>query len=260
MSQYPSMGIVIVLVSLVCFIYILRIIQVKTGLRPEFVRKTLHVVMGFETLAFPWFFHEFWPVLLLAVISMILFSILRFYPPLRRSFGSVIYSIKRDSFGEFFFPLGVASLFYLADGGALLYSISILALVIGDSTAALVGIRIGRIYYHSINDKKTLEGTFSFFFITSLITLIMLKSFMETNLLDAFLISLNAGIILALVEAIGTKGSDNYFIPVVSIIALEKIMAYSTSINLLIFGNMLFFCFVLYSIRGIHTNIMFTND
>jgi len=260
MNQHPSAGIAFVLISLVLLIFLLRFVQLKTTLHPESIRKILHLVMGLVTLAFPWIFNEAWPVFILAFISMLLFSMLRFYPPLNRSIGSVLYSIKRDSMGEFFFPLGVAALFYLADGNALLYSVSILALVVGDTAAALVGIRFGRLYYHSFKGKKTVEGSLAFFIITSLITFVLLQLFSDINNIHALLISLNLGIMLALVEASGSKGSDNFFIPIVSILVIENLIKYNQFFLSLILTGLICLSIVLYVLRGIRTNVLFSND
>ena len=80
---------------------------------PELRRKLVHVGMGVVVIWFPWIFDATWPVWTLAALSIAAFCLLRTLSPLQRSFGKVLYGVKRQSWGEFCWPFSVALLFTL---------------------------------------------------------------------------------------------------------------------------------------------------
>ena len=75
--------------------------------------------------------------------------------------GAVAHRVERATFGELYFPLSVAWLFWLTCGDdPLLFVIPILMLTLADAAAAVVGARYGLTPY--IGAGKSLEGSAAF--------------------------------------------------------------------------------------------------
>jgi phytol kinase len=89
-----AQGISLVLAVLGGLIIGLQQYQRRYSPHPEIVRKLLHVPMGLITLSFPWLFDRPLPVVLLAAIAILTLLALRFYPPLRQRYGSVLGGVR----------------------------------------------------------------------------------------------------------------------------------------------------------------------
>jgi phytol kinase len=175
----PWLGIVLVLTALGCLMGGLRLYQRLAQPHPEVLRKILHVGMGLVTLSFPWLFDRFWPVLVLAVLSVALLGSLRLFSALKRSLGSVVSGVARASLGDIYFPVAVTVLFLLFLNGpgtpsdshtladfdrrAILYCVPLLLLTLADAAAALVGVSYGRLRYETVDGVKSAEGSLAFF-------------------------------------------------------------------------------------------------
>src|SRR5262249_1979590 len=140
-------------------------------LHPELARKIVHMGMGGVTLTFPWLFHEAWPVLLLAGVSILGLLALRVVGSLKSALGSVLGGVSRVSLGELYFPLAVRVLFVLFLGGPdgervpriILYAAPILLLTLADAAAALIGVSYGRLHYVTADGVKSWEGSLACF-------------------------------------------------------------------------------------------------
>ena len=202
-------------------------VQLKYALHPEFTRKALHVAMGLAALSFPWLFAHAWPVVLLAGMSISLFAVLRFFPPLRRGLGAVIYSVKRNSLGEFYFPAGILAVFLISYDDVLLYSVSILTLALADPAAAFVGMRCGRPWYWGRRSAKTIQGSLAFLLVTVMLVLLLLKTQAEPDGVRSLLVAVNLAVPLMLVEASAQNGLDNLLVPVSAVFLLKWLLACS---------------------------------
>ena len=87
----------------------LQVYARATAARPETTRKMFHAGSGVLTLAFPFLFHETWPVLLLTGASALLIAAVKFLPALRARYGSVANRVERTTLGELYFPVSVGA-------------------------------------------------------------------------------------------------------------------------------------------------------
>jgi phytol kinase len=145
-------------------------------------------------------------------------------PLLRRSVGGVLHGVERDSRGELYFPLAVASVFYLSDGVAVLYVIPILLLTLADATAALIGVRYGMVMFETFEGgRKSLEGAVAFFTVAFLCTHLTLLLVSHVGRVETLLIGVEIGFLVMLVELVAWRGLDNLFIPLFSFALLYNI-------------------------------------
>ncbi|MBI1880255.1 MAG: hypothetical protein HYR94_18885 [Chloroflexi bacterium] len=226
----PWLGIILVLGMLGMLIGALRWYKLRYQPHPELVRKLLHIGMGLTALTFPWLFTSAWPVLLLAAITVPGLLLFRRVKALKQQLGGVIDGVKRPrSWGEIYFPLGVAALFLLSDGEPLRYSIPLLLLALGDAVAALVGVRYGLLHYTTLEGHKSAEGSLAFFIVAFFSAYIPLLLFSQTGRAETLLISLILGLLLMIVEAIAWHGLDNLLIPVVGFLFLNTFLEMSVT-------------------------------
>jgi phytol kinase len=196
---------------------------------PEIVRKLLHMGMGATSLAFPWLFHEAWPVVTLTVIASAGLFVLRNVRAVRRQFGSVLHGVTRESFGEFFFALGVGGLFVLSEGDKLLFTIPVLTLTVADAVAALIGLRYATIRFATPDGFKSAEGSVAFFTAAFLCCLVPLLLLSRVGRLESLLIALVLAVLVMLLEAISWTGLDNLAIPLVGFELLKSFIALPAS-------------------------------
>jgi phytol kinase len=205
-------GIITVMSVLLAAIGLLRWYQAAHKPHPEVVRKMLHVIMGGVTITFPWVFSQVWPVWLLAIVSALTLSAIKYLPALKQSVGSVVCSVNRQTYGELCFPLAVAILFTVAHSQPLLYCVPMAILAIADASSALVGMFYGSVKYTTADGNKTVEGSLTFFIIASLATALPL-TVVGLDPAHTVLLSLLLGCLVTMFEAIAWHGLDNLFIP-----------------------------------------------
>lgn len=188
----------------------------------ETARKTLHVGMGLVTLALPWLFDESWPVMVLAATALAALVALRSVRALRR-YGSVLHTVRRDSFGEFHFVLGACALFLLTRGNDLFYFIPMLILTFADAIAAVVGIRYGTHPYAFGSARKSLEGSLAFFataFVCVYVPLVLLTPDAASTCTG---IALTVAAVATVCEAVAGRGLDNLLVPLAAYAALAVV-------------------------------------
>jgi len=212
---------------------------VNHRLSAELSRKAVHVGMGLICLSFPWLFHENWPVIILAILAVAGLAAVRLVSPLRRQVGSVMGGVERQSLGEFYFPIAVATVFLLARGDTLLYTIPVLTLTIADSVGALVGVRYGFARYRTDEGLKSAEGSVAFFTAAFLSCHVPLLLFSQAGRAETLLIGLTSGFLVMLLEAISWRGQDNLIIPIGMFFLLEIYLPMSAAMLLIRFLVML---------------------
>jgi phytol kinase len=142
--------------------------------------------------------------------------------------GDVLSAVKRQSLGEVYFPIAVATLFVLyttadwrpLDERRVLYLIPVLLLAIADAAAALIGVGYGRHHYLTSDGAKSAEGSVAFFasaFFCAHVPLLLLTNVgrPETLLIAALLAWM-----ATMFEAIAWRGLDNLALPLVSYLLL----------------------------------------
>jgi phytol kinase len=125
------------------------------------------------------------------------------------------------SWGEYFFGVGVllsALLFLPASHEA--FVVSMLILGCTDTCASLVGRRFGRQKYIVCGEVRTLEGSLTAWFVSAGVLYAVGPFSWDT--------ALAGGFVLAVVEAVSVRGSDNLFLPLVAggLVLLEGVVAF----------------------------------
>jgi dolichol kinase len=103
------------------------------------------------------------------------------------------------------------------------YLISILALVVSDTFAAVLGSSYGRVGYAVERDRRTVEGSAVFFFSTFLICHLPLLLLTDTPPLLSVLAGLQIALLMTLFEGISIRGNDNLIVPLVTYFLLLKL-------------------------------------
>lgn len=232
----PWLGTVAVLGALGLLMGALKGLQRVVTLPPELSRKAVHIGMGMVCLSFPWLFAEKWPPFVLAGLAVLGLGAVRFVPALRARLGSVLGGVERQSLGEFYFPLAVAAVFFLSGSDPLLYVIPVLTLTLADSVGALIGVRYGMARYRTDEGLKSAEGSVAFFTTAFLSCHVPLLLFGHAGRAETLLISLTAGFIVMLLEAIAWRGQDNFVIPLGMFFLLQLFLPLDAPALLLRFG------------------------
>jgi phytol kinase len=214
---------VAVAVCLGAFLLLFAVLQIfarTVCAAPETSRKLLHTGSGLLSVAFPFLFDELWPVLFLTGASALLVGTIKFLPAARRSFGCVTNRVDRSTFGELYFPLSVALLFWLTrDHDVLLYVVPLLMLTFADATCAIVGGRYGLTPYAC--DGKSLEGSVAFAVVAFFCVHVPLLLWSSVGRTESLLISVTLALIVMLIEGGAGRGLDNLFIPLAGFFLLR---------------------------------------
>lgn len=192
---------------------VIKLIEKKTNINGEIKRKLFHVTMGLVMLTFPYIFSSSFSVGILGIIALIIMYFLK-NTKLKGTVGTVLYSVERESMGEIFFVISVFLIFYLSKGNKILFSIPILILTFADSVAALIGKNYAKKNLSELNeDSKSLEGSFMFFMVAFMATLVPLLLWTSVGREETLIISTIVGFNVALIEMISHTGNDNLLIP-----------------------------------------------
>ena len=174
----------------------------------EWSRKFVHFTGGLLVLAFPWIFTSRWSVLVLvSVFSVLIWGTRR--AGLLRS----VHGVTRESHGSLFYPLAVVILFAIAYDQPAFYLASALALVVSDTAAALVGSTYGRTWYDVGQDRRSIEGSVSFFLVTFLAVHLTLLLMTEIDRSVCVLVAVQVALVATLFEGVSLYGSDNLIVP-----------------------------------------------
>jgi len=220
----PWLGIGIVVALAALLSGALRILQRKTHMQSETIRKLFHLGGGAVALALPWLFDLLWPVLILFTVSMITFVTLRVVPSLRSGPGQILHAVPRESMGEFWFLLGVLVIYVIAGNDVVVYSIGILILAVADMAAALVGLFYGQHSFSISGGTKSAEGSSAFLLTAFLCIHVPILLFTSVGRLESLLIAVNVGLLLMFAEAGAARGSDNFMLPVLVVVLLNAFL------------------------------------
>ncbi len=206
-----------------------------THLPAELGRKLVHISLGLYCLTFPWVFSAAWEVALMCALSVGVFALAR--NTMRSGLGGGLHAVERVSFGEIFFAVSVALLFWLADGhfilqgedtagsrGTLLYVLPIAILTLCDAASALVGVRYGKQTFHVEEGLKSVEGVVAFAVTAWLVSMIALLLLSDVGRSEVILLAFIVAVFGALLEAASWRGLDNLFIPMGLYFLLANLM------------------------------------
>ncbi len=193
-----------------------RIFKLKT----EWTRKIAHVGSGIVALTYPHYFTSHWGVFALTLsFTLILFFSKKF------GFFQSIFSVGRKSYGELFFVWSswILFLLYKNTGELIYFSLPFSIVVFADPMAAIVGTYFPFKKYRVFGNEKSYMGSLAFFITAYVLTFLLMSYFGFSFITDTYSfygISFFHALILTLVEAISVKGTDNFTIPLVSVIYL----------------------------------------
>lgn len=210
----PWIGLVLVLAASRSLLAVVCWQHRTDHLAPETARKVLHVGMGTILLACPWLFDRAWPVFALAAVFLGLLFARLLIQPLQRQVAGVIYGVDRRSRGEYYFPVSVAILFFLARADAMLYCVPLSLLVFADAAAAIVGTRYGSTRFASPAGQKSLEGSVAFAVTAFLIAHVVLLLTHRVSPGISLLVALNLALASTAFEALSWDGLDNLTVPI----------------------------------------------
>ena len=218
-------SILFIITLVVVMLLIIKFVDSKKKLKGEVKRKLFHTSMGLAMLSFPYIFTSALSVFILGVIALVLMYFLK-NTGLKKSLGTVLYDIDRESLGEVFFVISVFTIFLLSKGDKILYSIPILILTLADSTAALIGKNYGKNSLSELSeDAKSLEGSFMFFMVAFMCTLVPILLYTQVGREETLIISTIVGLNVAMVEMISHSGNDNLLIPLTTFAFLSTHIA-----------------------------------
>ncbi len=172
----------------------------------EIVRKVLHVILAVffiilaEILGVD-------AVIYFAFLIFILFTMVRFL-----GMYSFLKVNTRVSFGEFFFIFGIVFASVISLSNIKLFELGMIVLAVADPVAAIFGMYLGKHEYFVFGEMRTFEGSFFCALASFLI-------FVVFGVLPLF--SAVSAIVIMLVEALSPRGSDNLFLPTISIVLFK---------------------------------------
>ncbi len=213
MSIGDYLAVVVVSALVVALLGLLRLYQVKAAPPAERVRKLFHVCTGVLGLTLPWIFDRFVPVLTLAIVALAGFAAIRLSHRFREGMGQVLFAVRRDSFGELCYVLGILLLFWLSKADRILYVVPLLLLAIADTAAALIGQQYGKLRFRPVDGGKSIEGAIAFFFAAFFCVHIPVLLWSGAGRVQSLLISINLSVMTMLAEAAAWWGLDNLIIP-----------------------------------------------
>lgn len=218
----PAVGIALIVGALSGLMLGVRAMQRAGAVDAELARKLVHMGMGTVCLSLPWLFGtDVRPVWALAVAAVAGLTAVRFVPALRNQLGRVLGGVERASWGEVYFPAGVALVFALARGRPEFFCVPVAILTYADAAGALVGRRFGRTRYEAVESTKSVEGSAAVLLVTWACVTGGLLVLADFTALQCWLMGLGLGLFAMLVEAVSWRGLDNLLLPLAALAQLE---------------------------------------
>lgn len=180
----------------------------------EYARKFVHILTAI--FASTWAFYIDNQMIIL--ISMIIVSVVILVN--RYKIFPSIHAIKRATYGEIWFPLGIG-ITALIFSNPYIYALAVLHMGLADGMAAVVGVAMGKnaLRFKIMGYTKSFAGSLTFFTISLWLYLSYWLNFTSVpifadNFTQAVTVSLSSALIVTVVEMVSPKGSDNVLVPV----------------------------------------------
>jgi phytol kinase len=193
-------------------VLIAELLHLYTDIKPEYVRKVVHIGTG-NVILLAWLLHlPPWVGIVSAVVAGIVTLISYRFPILPG-----VNSVGRKSLGTFFYAVSigvVTAIFWnlqLPHYGV----IGILIMAWGDGLAAIVGQQFGKHPYTIVGNTKSWEGTGTMLLVSYGIVAIVLFS-VQGNIWQTWVVGIPVAIIATAVESIAQWGIDNLTVPLSS--------------------------------------------
>lgn len=197
------MKLIIFLVISTVFLLSVEIVKRKFSISSSTTRRISHVGAASIAAVSPLFIDKY-----LIILVCLGFAVSMFISR-KLSLFSSIHLVNRKTLGEVFLPLGEAiSAVIFLPHAIMSFQYGILVMGFSDAIAGYVGEKFGKHPLVFFNNRKSIEGSLTFFFVTLIITTIFNPS------LGLHLIIVP--ITLTIMEFFLGYGSDNLIIPAVS--------------------------------------------
>lgn len=244
---------------LVIIIVIVTILSEALGseglLNHELSKKIPHITAGIAA-AFSVIIVDSKFVLILfgSILTIITFLLIKY---------DVLKTIRKEktkSWGVFFLPVAYTILvLFLFPVNKEIIFLSMILFGISDSAAAIVGEITTENHFYLTSDKKSIIGSVIFFCSTLCILILFFAGIIQFekliniffSLSDIIFFSLATALIITVIEAMSSKGSDNFFVPIFSAVLLYIFIQspYAVFIQQFIIGVLLALFVALISIR-----------
>jgi uncharacterized protein (TIGR00297 family) len=205
---------------------------VRLALRwpPEFTRKLVHISVAILIFFAPQLFESGVPAIILAV----LFTFVAF-AAIKLGLLKSLHSVSRGAYGTVYYPLAFLILVVLFwNSHPEIVSLSMLALGLGDASAAIVGESIARpTVYHLTSDKKSVQGSTAMF-VTTAIGLTAGLCYFDGSAysLESIITAVLAASLLATAwEALSSRALDNLTIPLSVAFVLSYVLVPTSAQN-----------------------------
>ncbi|CAN5727413.1 hypothetical protein BH23GEM3_BH23GEM3_16700 [soil metagenome] len=185
---------------------------------PEWTRKLVHLGGGVVSLALPWLVRSHWTVLALGLAFAGVLLLTR-----RLGVLESVHGVERVSEGGLYFPLAIYAMFLLAADRPVFYLIGVLALVVSDALAALVGTTYGKMRFRVERDRRSVEGSAVFFLATFLAVHLPLLLMTDLDRLLSVLVAVQIALLVTFLELISLRGNDNLIVPIGTYLLLLKL-------------------------------------
>lgn len=196
----------------------------RRGLRvpADVTRKLFHMGVGLAALAAALWFddgvHAAMPFLALAGIMYL-------------SFRFEIFEAVEDdgaSLGSVLLPLACATLLLWFWGDRVYVAVAaIFAASFGDTTAALVGRRLGTRKYRTLGQERSMEGTLALFLVSGLTMAPVLAILGGLGSHQAIAFALIGATVAASVESVSVYGTDNFTVPIATAATVATLVRFS---------------------------------
>lgn len=183
----------------------------------EWTRKLVHVGSALLAAGFPWLFASAITVLCLAAGFAAVITITR-----KRGLLGSVHCVERRSEGGLHFLVAVCVLFAVGRDRPVFYLISLLVLMLADTSAALIGMAYGRRQYRVEADHRSLEGSLAFLGVAFLSVFLPLLLWTSLDFRVVLLVALQLAVLVTSVEAVSTRGIDNLLAPLATFYLLER--------------------------------------
>ena len=199
------MTLLLVSVLFVVLCAAVEVLARRTRLAPELVRKLAHMSSAVLAAMLP-LIVSFGEIAVLGLAFAALMAI-----SLRAGIFNAIHGVSRTTYGEIFFPLGIAAL-AVACPSEVPFAYGVLVLGLGDGLAALVGERFGRRVVPLVQTRKTLWGSGTFLAACFALGVLLMA---PAGVSPAYTLAAAAAmaIVLTPVELFLTYGLDNLVLP-----------------------------------------------
>lgn len=191
----------------------------RTGLGGELGRKTIHVAAGVGAVPLPWVLRTNASMIVLAAGAVGGLVLCRRLGVLRS-----VHDVERSSLGDLLFPVGVTLLFLVGREEPMLYLIGLSYMVLSDALAAVIGRRYGRATYEVEDQRRSVEGSVTFFVVSFLTAHLILLLGTDVSRLGSVLVAAQLAVLVTGFEAISLGGNDNLFVPVITCLLVMRLV------------------------------------